>query len=165
VLRDSAAATRFRLCSGARLVEEIPSWKDYLIASPTSAYDHVIFNSEIERNFVEGLEEDKRVKIYLKLPAWFTVATPVGEYDGGAGFKSRPRRGLHVRLIGWHQSFPRTAQSKLNSDCRSQEDVELAGFNLLQIPAAESAPESLYAATGCKVVSGSTSRSICRAVS
>jgi type III restriction enzyme len=64
-----------------QLEQEIPSWKEYLVASPTSIYDHVIFNSEIERNFVEGLEKDKRVRVYLKLPAWFTVTTPVGEYN------------------------------------------------------------------------------------
>jgi len=57
------------------------SWKDYLVESPTSAYDHVIFNSQIEKDFVEALEKDKRVKVYLKLPAWFTVPTPIGEYN------------------------------------------------------------------------------------
>jgi type III restriction enzyme len=64
-----------------QLEEEIPSWKDYLVESPTSAYDHVIFNSQIEKDFVEALEKDKRVKVYLKLPAWFTVPTPIGEYN------------------------------------------------------------------------------------
>jgi len=64
-----------------QLEEEIPSWQDYLIASPTSVYDHVVFQSEIEEKFVAGLEHDKRVKVYLKLPAWFTVPTPVGEYN------------------------------------------------------------------------------------
>lgn len=64
-----------------QLQEEIPSWQDYLVASSRSAYDHVIFNSEIEKTFVEGLEKDDRVKVYLKLPDWFTVTTPVGEYN------------------------------------------------------------------------------------
>ncbi len=64
-----------------QLEEEIPSWKEYLVESPTSVYDHVNFNSQIERDFVEGLEKDKRIKVYIKLPAWFTVPTPVGEYN------------------------------------------------------------------------------------
>lgn len=64
-----------------QLQEEIESWRDYLIASPSSAYDHIEFQSEIERRFVEGLESDGRVKVYLKLPKWFTVPTPVGEYN------------------------------------------------------------------------------------
>lgn len=64
-----------------QLEKEIPSWRDYLIPSPTSVYDHVVFQSEIEQRFVEGLESDKRVKVYLKLPAWFTVPTPIGEYN------------------------------------------------------------------------------------
>ena len=64
-----------------QLDPEVLSWANYLVASPTSVYDYVIFDSEIERNFVEGLEKDERVKVYLKLPAWFTVPTPIGEYN------------------------------------------------------------------------------------
>ena len=82
-----------------QLEQEIPSWKEYLIESPTSVYDHVIFNSEIERNFVEGLEKDKRVKIYLKLPAWFTVerplanTTPIGQSSWMTLTRTAKRKG------------------------------------------------------------------------
>jgi type III restriction enzyme len=44
-------------------------------------YDHVVYDSEIERRFVEDLEHRDDVKLYLKLPAWFTVNTPIGEYN------------------------------------------------------------------------------------
>jgi len=45
-----------------------------------SVYDLVPCDSEIERQFVKDLEARQDVKLYLKLPFWFTVPTPVGEY-------------------------------------------------------------------------------------
>ena len=64
-----------------QLETEIESWMDYLIPAERSVYDYVVYESEIERNFVAGLEKMKAVKLYLKLPSWFTVDTPVGKYN------------------------------------------------------------------------------------
>ena len=61
--------------------DEIPGWEDYLVPAERSVYDHVVYDSEPERQFVEGLEHRDDVKLYLKLPAWFTVPTPIGEYN------------------------------------------------------------------------------------
>ena len=60
---------------------DIPGWEDNLIPSPHSIYDHVIYDSDIEKEFVEGLEGREDVKLYVKLPKWFTVPTPIGEYN------------------------------------------------------------------------------------
>ena len=60
---------------------EIESWEQYLVPTKRSVYDHVIFESETEREFVRGLERRDDVRLYLKLPSWFTVPTPVGEYN------------------------------------------------------------------------------------
>jgi len=35
----------------------------------------------VERRFVEALESRQDVQLYLKLPSWFVVRTPVGEYN------------------------------------------------------------------------------------
>ena len=64
-----------------QLEEEIPVWEDYLIPSENSVYDYVGCDSDIERQFVEGLERRDDVKLYLKLPGWFKVPTPVGDYN------------------------------------------------------------------------------------
>ncbi|WP_301677239.1 DEAD/DEAH box helicase family protein [Methanoculleus methanifontis] len=45
-----------------------------------SVYDLVPCDSDVERQFVRDLEARQDVKLYLKLPYWFTVPTPVGEY-------------------------------------------------------------------------------------
>lgn len=60
---------------------DIPSWEDNLIPATHSIYDHVVFESDIEREFVEGLEHRDDVNLYVKLPNWFTVPTPIGEYN------------------------------------------------------------------------------------
>lgn len=62
----------------------IPSWEEYLIPAAEaahSAYDYVIYDSEVEKAFVKGLEKRNDVKLYLKLPRWFTVSTPIGDYN------------------------------------------------------------------------------------
>ena len=64
-----------------QLEAEIETWKKHLIPVDNSLYDHVIFDSDVEKEFVEGLERRKEVKLYLKLPAFFTVPTPIGEYN------------------------------------------------------------------------------------
>lgn len=61
--------------------DEIPSWEEYLVPTARSVYDKVEFDSEIEQKFVEGLEKRDDVKLYIKLPDWFTVETPVGKYN------------------------------------------------------------------------------------
>ena len=64
-----------------QLEAEIETWKEYLIPAKHSLYDHVLFDSDVERQFVEDLERLKKVKFYLKLPSFFTVPTPIGEYN------------------------------------------------------------------------------------
>lgn len=68
--------------------EDIPSWEEYLVPSRrvdgsdgACLYDHVVWDSEIEKRFAEDLEKLDYVKLYVKLPNWFKVDTPVGEYN------------------------------------------------------------------------------------
>lgn len=52
------------------------------LAGGTHIYDGVDIDSEtIERPFAEALEKDARVKLYVKLPRWFKVPTPIGSYN------------------------------------------------------------------------------------
>ncbi|RDC50691.1 type III restriction endonuclease subunit R [Acinetobacter sp. RIT592] len=49
--------------------------------NPRSLYNHVLYDSDVEKNFVERLEKDEEVKLYVKLPGWFEVDTPLGGYN------------------------------------------------------------------------------------
>ena len=44
-------------------------------------YDHVIYDSEIEKNFAIDAENDDDVILYAKLPSRFKVDTPIGNYN------------------------------------------------------------------------------------
>ena len=46
-----------------------------------SVYDYVVYDSEIEREFAEQLDQREDIKLFVKLPGWFKVDTPVGEYN------------------------------------------------------------------------------------
>ncbi len=46
-----------------------------------SVYEHVVYDSAIERDFAEALEQNETVKVYAKLPGWFKVPTPLGTYN------------------------------------------------------------------------------------
>ncbi len=71
--------------------EDIPGWSDNLVPAAHSVYDQVVYESEIEKAFVEGLERREDVKLYVKLPGWFTVPTPVGEYNPDWAIVLEPR--------------------------------------------------------------------------
>ena len=59
----------------------IQSWENHLIPAKRSLYDHVIYDSDTEKEFVEKLEKKEFVKLYVKLPAFFKVPTPIGTYN------------------------------------------------------------------------------------
>ncbi len=44
-------------------------------------YDYVEVDSEVERRFAKGLDDNQRVRFFMKLPAWFVVDTPIGPYN------------------------------------------------------------------------------------
>lgn len=46
-----------------------------------SIYEHVVYQSDTERDFADGLEKDDDVVLYAKLPGWFKVPTPLGNYN------------------------------------------------------------------------------------
>ncbi len=70
---------------------EIESWHEYLVPAERSLYDQVVFDSEIERRFVEDMDRRDDVKLYVKLPGWFTVPTPIGEYNPDWAVVIEPR--------------------------------------------------------------------------
>jgi len=46
-----------------------------------SIYDGVIFDSDVEQNFAKELDDREDIKLFIKLPYWFKIKTPVGEYN------------------------------------------------------------------------------------
>ena len=46
-----------------------------------SVYEYVVYDSEVEREFAKRLDEREDIKLFVKLPGWFEVDTPVGKYN------------------------------------------------------------------------------------
>lgn len=63
--------------------EEIESYEDSIIkvSNNRSPYDHIIVDSNIEREFATSCEQDPNVKFYIKLPTEFKIKTPLGHYN------------------------------------------------------------------------------------
>jgi type III restriction enzyme len=62
-------------------VEEEATVSERLVPVENSIYDHIVVQSETEKRFAEKLKRMKNVRLFIKLPNWFKVKTPVGQYN------------------------------------------------------------------------------------
>ncbi|WP_316213950.1 DEAD/DEAH box helicase family protein [Bradyrhizobium sp. SZCCHNR2032] len=46
-----------------------------------SIYNYVVYDSEVEREFAQKLDQREDIRLFVKLPDWFKVETPVGTYN------------------------------------------------------------------------------------
>ena len=46
-----------------------------------SVYEYVVYESEIEKEFAQKLDSRTDIKLFVKLPGWFEIDTPVGKYN------------------------------------------------------------------------------------
>lgn len=71
-----------------------------MLESERSIYDHVIYDSEGEATFAGRLERDPEVELYAKLPSWFKIPTPLGNYnpDWAVLFENDGERKLYFVL-------------------------------------------------------------------
>jgi type III restriction enzyme len=61
--------------------EEINGYLSRMLEVGKSIYDAIEFDSELERRFAETLEQRQDIRLFVKLPAWFKVQTPLGTYN------------------------------------------------------------------------------------
>lgn len=46
-----------------------------------SVYEYVVYDSEVEREFAQKLDQRTDIKLFVKLPNWFEIDTPLGKYN------------------------------------------------------------------------------------
>lgn len=63
------------------LFQNLESYHDNVVPIQRSIYDHVVCDSGVEKKFARDLDDMDEVRLFVKLPGWFTVTTPVGEYN------------------------------------------------------------------------------------
>jgi type III restriction enzyme len=61
--------------------KEISGYLASMIEVDKSIYDVIPWESEVERKFAEAMNSRRDIKLFIKLPPWFQVATPVGTYN------------------------------------------------------------------------------------
>ncbi len=62
--------------------KELKGYLENTLEAQKSVYTHIVYDSQgVEKKFAEALERNESVKVYAKLPAWFTIFTPLGSYN------------------------------------------------------------------------------------
>ncbi len=74
--------------------------------------------SEVEKQFAQDLDNNENVKLFVKLPSWFKVDTPIGPYNPDWAFVTEREEKLY---------FVRETKSTLDSEeCRTKENQKIA---------------------------------------
>lgn len=61
--------------------QEVLSYLSSRLEVKKSVYDAVVYDSEVERKFAEDLDKREDIKLFVKLPRWFVIETPIGTYN------------------------------------------------------------------------------------
>ena len=80
-----------------------------------SLYDFIEFESEIEKHFARDLDNNEHVKLFVKLPSWFKIDTPIGPYNPDWAFVTEREEKLY---------FVRETKSTTNLDKLRPEEMQ-----------------------------------------
>ncbi|MEP7247415.1 MAG: restriction endonuclease subunit R, partial [Gammaproteobacteria bacterium] len=61
--------------------EELTGYLRNLMVAEKAVYEQVVYDSDTELTFADQLEKNDAIRMYTKLPGWFTVPTPLGSYN------------------------------------------------------------------------------------
>jgi type III restriction enzyme len=61
--------------------KSLESYKDSTLKVTRSIYNAIVHDSAVEKNFALALEQDERIKLFIKMPNWYKIETPVGGYN------------------------------------------------------------------------------------
>ena len=107
------------------------------IDTSRSIYDKIRYDSEFEKEVSEYLNnKDERVKLYLKMPNWFKIDTPIGSYnpDWGIVTEKRNPQGKYEKTL----YFMAETKAKKDTDLGLYEKLKIKcgqrHFKVLGIP-------------------------------
>ena len=61
-----------------------------------SVFDAVEYESEVERKFAQDLDNSESVRLFVKLPGWFKIDTPIGPYNPDWAFVTERDQRLYL---------------------------------------------------------------------
>ena len=111
--------------------EELPGYLKNMLGTTKSVYEQVVYESGTESRFADQLEKNTAVKVYAKLPGWFTVPTPLGSYNPDWAILIDSDEGDRLYFV------VETKASAFVGDLRSTESAKIecgkAHFNALKV--------------------------------
>jgi len=78
-----------------------------------SLFDAIEFESEVEKQFAKDLDSNENVRLFVKLPPWFRIDTPIGPYNPDWAFVTERDERLY---------FVRETKSTLDEEKRRKEE-------------------------------------------
>ena len=99
--------------------EELTGYLKKMVDAEKSIYDKVIYESDTEARFADQLEKNTAVKFYAKLPGWFKVRTPLGNYNPDWAVLMESDAGERLYLV------VETKASTLPEDLRPKETAKI----------------------------------------
>lgn len=72
---------------------------DFVVSVAKSVTDKIVCDSGIEVRFARFLEEREDVSLFIKLPGWFLVPTPLGNYNPDWAFVRKESDGEYLYLV------------------------------------------------------------------
>jgi type III restriction enzyme len=86
--------------------------------SHKTLYDAIEYESEVEKQFARDLDSNENVKMFVKLPAWFKIETPIGSYNPDWAFVTEREEKLY---------FVRETKSSVDGEeLRTRENQKIA---------------------------------------
>jgi len=64
-----------------------------------SIYDSIQYDSKVERDFATKMDVREDVRLFLKLPSWFSIDTPMGRYNPDWAIVKEEERGERLYLV------------------------------------------------------------------
>ena len=95
--------------------EDLTGYLKNMLDATKSVYKQVVYEWGIEASFADELEKHTAVKVYAKLPGWFEVPTPLGNYNPDWAVLINSDDGEHLYFV------VETKSSPFASDLRSSE--------------------------------------------
>ena len=84
-----------------------------VIPTKKHLYDHLLYDSNIERGFAESLENNPEIVVYVKLPSGFYISTPVGKYNPDWAIAFREGSVKHIYFVAETKGSMSTMQLRL----------------------------------------------------
>lgn len=98
-------------------------------------YDHLLYDSKVEKEFAECLDTSNDIAVYVKLPDGFYISTPVGKYNPDWAIAFKEGHIKHIYFIAETKGSMKSLQLKLIEEsklhCAREHFKAISGGNVV----------------------------------